>query len=82
MEELQNLVKRVKLESEKAGLLLNVKKTKVMKIQRTPTENGLELKMDLRSTDIMLRTLTDLLTLEQLSPILLKTQPKSKEELA
>ena len=38
MDELQNLVNRVKTESEKAGLLLNAKKTKVMKIQRTPTD--------------------------------------------
>ena len=42
---------------------------------------GLEQKMDLRLTDMMLRSWTDLLILEQLSPILLKTQPKSKEEL-
>ena len=31
----------MKSESKKAGLFLNLKKTKVMKIQRTPTENGL-----------------------------------------
>ena len=43
LEELQNLVKIVKSESEKAGLFLDLKKTKVMKIQRTPTENGLEI---------------------------------------
>ena len=34
MEELQCLVDRVRTESEKAGLFLNAKKTKVMKIQR------------------------------------------------
>jgi len=33
MDELQNLVNRVKTESEKAGLLLNAKKTKVMKFK-------------------------------------------------
>ena len=39
MEELQKLVNRVKKESEKVGLLLNVKKTKVMKVQRHTEEN-------------------------------------------
>ncbi|XP_063613390.1 uncharacterized protein LOC134786664 [Penaeus indicus] len=38
IDELQNLVDRVKTESEKTGLLLNAKKTKVMKIQKTPTD--------------------------------------------
>ena len=33
----------MKSESEKAGLFLNLKKTKLMKIQRTPTENELEI---------------------------------------
>ena len=33
LEELQDLVNRVKLESEKVGLFLNTKKTKVMKAQ-------------------------------------------------
>ena len=33
LEELQNLVKLVKSEGEKAGLFLNLKKRKVMKIQ-------------------------------------------------
>ena len=38
MKELQELVDRVRSESKKSGLLLNPKKTKVMKIQRTATE--------------------------------------------
>ena len=40
LEELQILLKKVKTESEKAGLFLGIRKTKVMKIQRNPTENG------------------------------------------
>uniref|UniRef100_H2YWZ5 Reverse transcriptase domain-containing protein n=1 Tax=Ciona savignyi TaxID=51511 RepID=H2YWZ5_CIOSA len=39
MEELQELVDRVRIESEKSGLFLNAKKTKVMKIIRTPDVN-------------------------------------------
>ena len=38
MKKLQELVDRVRSESEKSGLLLNPKKTKVMKIQRTAIE--------------------------------------------
>ena len=41
LEELQDLVNRVKLESEKVGLFLNTKKTKVMKVQRNPTGSGI-----------------------------------------
>ena len=41
LEELQDFVNRVKLESEKFGLFLNTKKTKVMKVQRNPTDNGI-----------------------------------------
>ncbi|XP_063598624.1 uncharacterized protein LOC134775096 [Penaeus indicus] len=39
MEELQDLVDRVRLESEKSGLFLNAKKTKVMKIRKKPDDN-------------------------------------------
>ena len=38
---LQDLVNRVKLESEKVGLFLNTKKTTVMKVQRNPTDSGI-----------------------------------------
>ena len=41
LEELQDLVSRVKLENEKVGLVLNTKKTKVMKVQRNPTDSGI-----------------------------------------
>ena len=41
LKELQDLVNRVKLESEKVGLFLNTKKTKVMKVQRNPTDSGI-----------------------------------------
>ena len=38
-EELQDLVDRVRHESEKSGLFLNPKKTKVMKIRKKPNDN-------------------------------------------
>ena len=41
LEELQDLVDRVRLESEKVGLFLNTKKTKVMKVQQNPTDRGI-----------------------------------------
>ena len=41
IEELQELVERVKLESEKVGLFLNTKKTKVMKVQQNPSDSGI-----------------------------------------
>ena len=41
LEELQDLVDRAKMESEKDDLFLNAKKTKVMKIQRNPTDHGI-----------------------------------------
>ena len=41
LKELQDLVNRVKLEIEKVGLFLNTKKTKVMKVQRNPTDSGI-----------------------------------------
>ena len=47
LEELQDLVNRVKLESEKVGLFLNTKKTKVMKVQRNPTDSGIVTKFDI-----------------------------------
>ena len=46
LDELQNLVNRVKSESKKAGLFLNIEKTKVMKIQSIPTENGITIDGD------------------------------------
>ena len=51
LDELQNLVNRVKLESEKAGLFLNIKKTKVMRIQSTPTENGITIGDNVENVD-------------------------------
>ena len=39
MEELQDLVDRVRHEGEKSGLFLNPKKTKVMKIRKNPEDN-------------------------------------------
>ena len=41
IEELQDLVERVKLESEKVGLFLNTQKTKVMKVQQNPSDGGI-----------------------------------------
>ena len=43
LEELQNLVNRVKSQIEKAGLVLDIKKMKMRKSQRSPLENGSEI---------------------------------------
>jgi len=56
LEELQNLVNRVKSQIEKAGLVLDIKKMKMRKSQRSPLE------MEVRLIDVILRTLTGLLT--------------------
>ena len=41
LKELQDLVDRVRLESEKVGLFLNTKKTKVMKVQQNSSDGGI-----------------------------------------
>ena len=52
IEELQDLVDRVRPESEKSGLLLNAKKTKVMKIRRNITnENDTNIKINNESIE-------------------------------
>ena len=41
LEELQGLIDRVRLESEKVGLFLSTKKAKVMKVQQNPSDGGI-----------------------------------------
>ena len=41
IEELQDLVDRVRLESKKVGLFLNTKKAKVMKVQQNSSDGGI-----------------------------------------
>ncbi|XP_042876027.1 uncharacterized protein LOC122255792 [Penaeus japonicus] len=74
MEDLQTLVSKVKAESEKVGLYLNAKKTKVMKCQKDPSDQ--EILLD----GVALDNVTEFTYLEHHS--IMETTPKrSKEEL-
>ena len=61
LEELQDLVNRVKLESEKVGLFLNRKKTKVMKVQRNQTDSGSVTKFDILEQYSLAMAMTQLM---------------------
>ena len=49
--DLQNIVNQVKEESSKAGLEMNVKKTKTMVISKNPEEKNLEIKVDTQTLE-------------------------------
>ena len=75
---LKDLVTAVKDESEKCGLLMNIKKTKVMLLKMTPKRRKLASILTIKK----LSRSNHLPTLVSLSQMMVKTEEKSEVELA